>query len=347
MSPNEPQQDAAAAFDAAVAERRLQEREPELPEADADPGPDPADTESQQEPAPEAGSSVSGVSTPAPADEPIALDALPPAVRARVERAQQLEAELHQERSDKIAALNRLQPTQRRLSDLERQLANASKTPAAPAPVPAPAADSLFDSPEWKRYEADFPSEAAIQRKAHEAALSRISDAETKLTQRMQQAEQKFGQVDAFAKEQATSHEMAALNHAHPDWQELVFPASQEHAVQVGDKVLDRTFVEWLTVQNPAIQGLFGSDYAQDNIDLMWAYKRDLALAERHAGTPTVTPEAEAAQRAHQRRDQARAASVSPDLRGQPAAARVDISQMSEADQFDYLARQRRRQARA
>ena len=149
--------------------------------------------------------------------------------------------------------------------------------------------------------------------------------------------------------EQAVTREMAALSEAHPDWQELVYPHDPSDAVQIGEnRFIARQFAEWLAVQNPAVQGLFGSNAAQDNIDLMHAYKRDIALAELHAApAPAVaSPEAEAAQRAHQRREQARSTNVAPDLRGQAAAARVSTQSMSDAEMFDHLVRQKRAQNR-
>lgn len=355
MSHAEPKDDGAV-FDALIAARREEVSDTPAPPVADDPPPEPAadEPESHDEPAPEAGSSVSGGENSAP-DDAIDLETLPPAVRAKIERAAQLEAELQRERSDKLAALNRLQPTQRRLSDLERQLATASKTPpaAAPvasAPVPDPSAVSPFDTPEWKDYEHNFPQEAKIQRKAHEAAIARIAKAEEQLAARLQQAEQKFGRVDQFVQEQAVSREMAALSNAHPDWQDLVLPRDASEAVQIGENaVVNRQFAEWLSVQNPAVQGLFGSNAAQDNIDLMHAYKRDIALAELHMAAPSApvaSPDAEAALRAHQRREQTRSTSVAPDLRGQSAAARVSTQNMDSAALFDHLMRQRRAQNR-
>lgn len=351
MSHAEPKDDGAV-FDALIAARREEVSDTPAPPVADDPPPEPAadEPESHDEPAPEAGSSVSGGENSAP-DDAIDLETLPPAVRARIERAAQLEAELQRERSDKLAALNRLQPTQRRLSDLERQLATVSKTPPAPvasAPVPESAA-SMFDTPEWKQFAQEFPQEAAIQRKFHEASFARIAKAESELAARLQQADEKFGRVDQFVQEQAVTREMAALSEAHPDWQELVYPHDPSDAVQIGEnRFIARQFAEWLAVQNPAVQGLFGSNAAQDNIDLMHAYKRDIALAELHAApAPAVaSPEAEAAQRAHQRREQTRSTSVAPDLRGQSAAARVSTQNMDSAALFDHLMRQRRAQNR-
>jgi hypothetical protein len=327
MSHAEP--DEAALFDALVQERRSQ---------DAPAGPPPEVTqESQDEPAPEAGSVVSGDAKLAEPD--IDLASLPESVRARIEKAEQLERDLAKERSDRLAALNRLQPTQRRLADLERQLAQVSK-PAAPAATAAPAAPDI-GSPKWDAWAKNFPeeAEAILERDAKRDAT--ISELEKRLAQLQQTVEPKLGAVDSFVQEHTKSRELAALSEAHPDWQQIVFPQSDDDAVQLGEAVVSRTFGAWLSVQNPVVQQLYGSNSAQDNADLLDMFKRDNALAQLHQTAPP-SPEAEAAARAHQRREHARASSVAPDLRGQSAAARVDPTQMSDTELFDHLVRQRK-----
>lgn len=358
MSPETPE-DSAAVFDALVAERR-QQQAPE-PEPDT---PEPEPTESQQEPAPEAGSSVSGVSDPAPAtaaQDDINLDSLPPAVKARIERAQQLEAELQRERSDKLAALNRLQPTQRRLSDLERQLAAVSKAPAPQATQATPAAPSV-GSPKWDAWAKQFPEDAEAILERDQARASEIAEMRAELARLRGEVAPIGESVNRFAQEQNYNRETAALDEAHPDWRDVIVPREESEAVQVlipvqqkdGSTkdvpyVVKHEFGAWLSVQHEAKKRQLASDFAADYQMLMDDYKRDAYLASLHESQPveSATPEAQAAQRAHQRREQARAASVTPDLRGQPAAARVSTEGMSDAELFDHLARQRKRQMRA
>jgi hypothetical protein len=334
-------------FDALIAERRAAES--------GDPPPQEVIPESN-EPAPEAGSSVVGSenaeSAPdAPAE--IDLDSLPPHVRARVERAAALETEIARERSDKLAALNRLQPTQRRLAELERKVAESAK----PAPQVSPDASDAepdYGSPEWKQYEAEFPNEAKAIRKVNESLARRLAAAEARIADSEKRTGEKLGTVDELMQERAKARETAALSEVHPDWSELVLPTDQSDAVHVGNTAqnepiyLKRQFFDWLSVQDEDIQKWFGSDSANKNIALMDQYKRDLALADWHERSTApaetaITPEAEAAARKAQRREQNRASSVAPDLRGgSSAVARVDTSQMSDADLFDHLARQKR-----
>lgn len=345
MTPQEPvATDPGAAFDQAIADARktAEAAAPETPD-DEDPHPEAAADED-------------------PADTPPAEDVPPPEddVAALKARLQQFERDLAQERSAKLAALNRLQPTQRRLSDLERQLAEAKPTtPPPPAPSPAPAAASQFETPEWKAYERDFPSEASATRKAVEAALlestKRVQSAEQKLALFEQQFGKKLEQVDGFVQRETSSRELAAFENAHPDWQEWVTPKSAEDAVFLGYRKdgtpvhAARLFAEWLQSQPPEIQGWYGSDYAAQNIALMDNFKRDVKLAEWHEAQQAqqqqateTPPDAEAARRAHARREQARSAGVAPDLRGQPAVART-APPTSDPELFDYLIRQQQR----
>lgn len=326
-APETPLSDAEI-FDQAMAARRAAQEAPPDTEAAH---------ESPETPADDAGVSASGADDAPEFDE----STLPEAVRQRLERAAQLEADLQRERSNTLAALNRLQPTQRRLAELERQFAQGAQPPAAaPAPPQESTADSFYDSDEWKAYERDFPQEAAAQRKVYDRQLARIAQAEAKFNEIDQRLNQRLARVDEFVGRQTKNSELEALTQAHPDWQELV----------QGDAATD--FQVWLSSQDEDIQKWIHSDSAAKNIQLLDFYKRDRALADLHtahadAAAPDTDPNAAAALRAHQRREQTRAQRVAPDLRGaSPAVARKDTSQMSDSELFDHLMRERRRQAR-
>lgn len=326
MSHAEPND--AELFDAIVAEKAAAER--------GDP-PVEAPKESPTEPAPEAGSSVSEAETPETDDfDP---SSLPPAVRARIEK---YEKELEQERNARLAAVNRVAPAQRQVSEYQKRLRDLETQLAKPATAPpATNAAPVVGSPKWDAWAKNFPEEAEAILERDTKRDAELAELRQKVAQWEQTVTPKLGAVESLVQEHTKTRELAALNEAHPDWQAVVFPQSDDDALQLGNAVVSRTFGAWLSVQNPAVQSLFGSDYSQDNIDLLHMFKRDSALADLHQATPS--PETEAAQRAHQRREQARATSVAPDLRGQSSAARVDTTQMSEAELFDHLMKQRAR----
>jgi hypothetical protein len=359
----------AEAFDQAIAAKRA-EREDAPPVAAAPPPEPPA-----PEPNPETPADAGVSASTAPEDD---LAALPPAVRARLEKAEQ---DLARERSEKLAALGRLRPTQQRLAELERIARTAQPSPAAaPAAPEASTGDSYYDSPEWKEYERDWPREAAVQRKRDEANQQRIAAAEAKLAEREKALEARLARFDAQDQEQEVEAAYATLDASHPDWRELALPPSDLDPAQVvearwqpggrlpiapdtlqaeaiaiptqqGPVVLRREYYDWLSAQVPKVQELQLSTDPADAIWLMDHYKRDSARAELQlaheaqlATTPAALvppdPNAAAALQAHQRRQTARASAVAPDLRGgSPPAARVDPSGLPPADQFDHAMR--------
>jgi hypothetical protein len=347
----------AEQFDALIAAKREEAGQP--------PPDDPAPPITPDEPAPEAGSSfVEGETAEAPADA-IDLDTLPPAVRARLEAAAALEETLKKERIERDAAIGRVAPTQRALVQRDRELAELRqelarlKTPAPQATPAATDAEPDYDSPEWKQYEAEFPNEAKAIRKVNEAQAKRLAAAEARIADFEKRAGERLGVVDRIVEDQTKTRELAALNEAHPDWRDLVLPASQDAAVSVEvptrqpdgsqryvEYAVSPDFAAWFEAQHPDKQRWLSSNSAAENIELVADFKRDLYLAQMHeaaAPAATVTPEAEAALKAQQRRQQALASSVAPDLRGgSPSAARADTSKLSDAELFDHLARQRR-----
>ena len=336
------EQDEAARFDALVAAKN--EEATGIP---ADDSPPEATNESDNEPAPEAGSSVVGDANP----DDIDLESLPPAVRARIERAAQLEKDLARERNDRIAAVGRLQPTQRKLAELERKLQSAPQATSA-ASSPPPAAAPVVGSPKWDKWASEFPDEAEAILERTSGTAAELADLKQQLAQLRQNVEPRLGNVDSIVRENTKTRELAVLQQAHPDWQELVQPTETD-AVQIyqgedGAAVyVNSTFAEWLLAQDEDKQRWFGSDSAVKNSRLLDDYKRDLYIAQLHDAPPPeqgLSPEATKAARAHQLREQARASSVAPDLRGgSTAAARVDTSQMSPEDKFDWLVAQRRK----
>jgi hypothetical protein len=365
----------AAAFDQVIQAKRA-EREGAPPIET--PPPDPvAITPTPETPA-DAGVSAST----AQETEEVDLAALPPSGRAKLEKydadLKAREAEIAKERSEKLAALGRLGPTQRRLAELERKSQAAPTQPAAAPAAPSP--DSYYDSDEWKGYERDFPVEAAIQRKRDEVAQQRIAKAEAKLAEVDQAIQSRLAVVDQIVGQQDTQNEYAVLEAAHPNWRDLTTPADvspdkvakvqwqpgqtglpiapdtlQADAIAIptaeGEIVLKRDYYNWLASQDEDIQRWQFSTSGAKNARLLDLYVRDSALADLHEAqqqaAPVIDPNAAQALKAQQRREQARAAAVTPDLRGgsQPVA-RVDVARLPEADQFDHAMRQIREKRR-
>lgn len=345
----------AEQFDALVAAKRAAET--------GDPPPDPT-PESTNEPAPEAGSSV--VEAENVESDAIDLDSLPPQVRARIEAAAAMEEALKKERIERDAAIGRVAPTQRDLQRTQRELAELKQKlaqlekPAPQASPAAPTAETDYDSPEWKQYEAEFPNEAKAIRKVNEVQAKRLAAAEARIAEFESRADARLGVVDRIVQDHTKERELAALTEAHPDWRDLVQPPDDSRATVVEvptrlpdgtessfQSVVDVQFAAWFQAQHPDKQRWFGSNSAHENIELVADYKRDLYLAQLHASAqdaaPVVTPEAAAAHKAQQRREQARALSVAPDLRGaSPSAARVDTSKLDAGELFDHLVRQKR-----
>lgn len=335
---------AAEQFDAAVsALNPAPEPIASAAEAAPEPGKEPAAASPAQTEAADV------VAQAAATGDAVDLAALPPAVRAHVERMQN---ELTQANRDRLAALGRLAPAQKEAAELKRRLASLQPASSSPTPASAaaPAAAPVPGSPKWDAYAANFPEEAAALLEREQAQQKRIAELEAQLTE-VRQLTSKLPQVDELIRRDVIAREAAKLSEAHPDWQDLVYASDPTQGVQLGGAVVTMEFAEWLAAQDEDIQAWYGSDSATKNIRLFDAYKRDRQLADRLAapeapeptGEAALSPEETAALRAHERRTQARAASVAPDLRGQaPAAARVDLSQLTEAEQFDAILRAKR-----
>ena len=268
---------------------------------EGDPPPEPQTevaAESEQNPPPEAGSSVVEAEKP-PEPKGFDIATLPPEAREQFERLNQ---QLGRERAEKQSLLGRVPRLQSELDRLQSRERN-SAPPVNPAPPATPANQdsNYFDSSDWKEFERDFPKEAAIQRKAIEAAIARADRAERSSQEVVQRVEQRFGTFDTYMREQAKQAEMAALNEAHPDWQQLALPSDDNDVVAVQipvrgqdgkehlvDYRLSRMFGSWLGSQHYDKQRWLTSDNAAENISLMDDFKRDLHLAELHANTQST-----------------------------------------------------------
>lgn len=290
-----------------------------------------------------------------PSDE-IDLSTLPPSVRARIERAAELETTLQRERNERLAAVGRISPLNREVDNLRKQLAQLQGAPASP-PAASPAAGSTAaapapGSPKWDQFARAFPEDAAAILEREEQSIQQIAALKAELAE-VRKALPNLDEFNSHLNQQKTERELAALTEAHPDWQELVLAADASQGVNLGPAVVTPIFAEWLASQDEDVQAWFGSPSAAKNIRLLDNFKRDMALADRLSNEPVAheaSPEAAAAAKRHEQRTQARASSVAPDLRGQaPSAARVDLSSMTEEQQFAYHARrmaERRNQLR-
>lgn len=261
---------------------------------------------------------------------------------------QQLQLGLSQERQARLAAEGRVVPLQRKLAQYE--LADHPR-PAAPSPAATGGKppnqqqlDSFYDSPSWKKFEAEFPEEAATQRSAMEwtaqQTLSRVEALEQRLTQ--QQNDPRLQQLGKRLEDEHLQGEIKVLAEEHPDWEQI--NQSQEFAEWLG---------EWRAQQPAELQGYYADDAkfrracmeAKFASKLLHDFKRDAYIADLYLrsqpggeqsggapNNPAPTPPAVPRQ-GSALLDLTRV----PNVKGGAAPRKVDMSQLPQADQFDIL----------
>lgn len=169
---------------------------------------------------------------PAPQDP---LEALPEELRNRwteLESANRnYQSELERERAERAriqndyaAVAGRLKPLQQKLAELERAPAQAAPAVQPSQGQPADAA-ALFESDDWKHYEATFPEEAKALRGTMTGV---IQVTEAKLQQQIAHLEQRVSSIAPLVeqiavREQETEYERAlkVLTDPHPDYKEI------------------------------------------------------------------------------------------------------------------------------
>lgn len=286
------------------------------------------------------------------------VQALPPEGREAWDAMNASYAETQQslsrERQARAAVEGRLAPVQRKLSRVELELAQARQTSPREPVSPTGAAgtnptndsnlDSYFDSPAWKKFEAEFPEEADVQRKA----LQHVSTATSQRIQSLEDLVNKtvrpqLAHQAQDAEGRRIEQEKAALTESHPDWQEINT-----------DPVFLTWLSDWVEAQPADVRAIYGDEAKFRKIltdstftsGLLDQYKRDLFVAEQYlanyeanhpaavATTPAQTPTGAPAAPTARGVDPLLALSAAPALRHSPAPRAVDISGLPAAEQF-------------
>jgi hypothetical protein len=301
------------------------------------------------QPAP-AGGSEAGATPPQPGatdsttDNDAWIATLPEDAQQHVRQWQEKNAKAVKDAEDRFNALHgKLAPTQRRVSELERELARQAKTPPqAPTPATpaatAPTEDSFFDSTEWKRYAEDFPSDAKVLRASHEAQVQAHKATRTQLEQRLSSLESRLDQTSQQVASRNVESEVEKLAQAHPDWMEV--NASEQ---------FKEWFDGWRATQPKSLRSQFYDgerlkELFNDSefcIGLLDAYKA------QHAPTPTPTtpvppaanatpPQTDSTQ--PPRRDPVVAMATAPSVQSRaPMTQTVRLEDLPPEQQFEHV----------
>jgi hypothetical protein len=308
---------------------------PVTPEAEAPPAP----PEQGHEEAPPAGE-LEGSSQTDP-NVPEWLQSMPDEARQTwqnlVETNQRLSNDFSQERQARMAVEGRLRPIQQKLSKLEQQQQDsraAAPQPVAPQGQPNTQLDSFYDSPSWKKFEDEFPEEAATQRQAMEWNAKRSDERIQQLEEKIQSVVQdpRLAQINEFHEEARLGKEKRALAEMHPDWEQI--NQSQEflgwlnewrlnQPAEVHDIYMDdNRFRKMCTDANFA--GNLLNQYKRD------AYLADLYYAAQQGNNVPAAPQPRST-------SPLLALSASPNMQGTNVPRRAVGGPQSDAETFDKL----------
>lgn len=267
------------------------------------------------------------------------ISALPEDAQARIKAEREArKQELDQAEVRYRALHGRLAPTQQALSDAQRRLAQVTATPAqaaTPTPQPGQTADSYFDSPAFKAYEADFPGDAKVMREAHLAQQQAHQQQLASLEGKLNALAQRLESTEQVTSRTAIQSEAEKLAAKHPDWQEI------NESAEFWDY-----FDDYRARQPKSIRAMY---YDEGQLKQMFSdaeftsamidgYKQAKAGPAVVPTTPAATTP-ESTQPAQPSAQSARVAmSVAPTVRGGgtiPAA--IPLDQMDPAQQFEHL----------
>jgi hypothetical protein len=263
----------------------------------------------------------------------------PDTAKAELEKAR---AEAKKLAIERDAAVGRLAPIQRKLSDLERSSVAPKANPVPAKPAPSNKRDSYFDSPEWKEFERDYPDEAKRQRNAIASERAAILE-ETRRIAREEAgaARDELGRFVspyvARMEEVEQRERVAVLNKEHPDWHEhfMLVPTADGSYEPKSSPAFDAWFDQLDAIEQDDVRDRL---WATDRPDLCaWVirkFKRETAIDSAANN--------EAAQKAESRRKNLEA-NVSPNLKPSPAAVRINPDDLSDEDRFALIREQRKR----
>ncbi len=296
--------------------------------------PEPA--EPQAEPTPEA----------APTD-PFA--GWPDAAKAKYQEAEALAKKLAQERD---AAVGRLAPIQRKLSELQSTSVAPKARPEPRTPAPqSRRPDSYFDSAEWKEFERDYPDEAKRQRKAIEAERQAVIEDARRIAREeaMSAAGKVRDELGRFVsphieriQERERAEAVAKLTTEHPDWsQHFSFIPVRDDAGNVvsyepqSSPKFDAWFDSLHRRDQDSVREALWSDDPDDCTWVVNRFKSETGEVDSAANT-AIANKAE-------RRRQNLESSVQPASTPTPAPVRVNPEDLSDEDRFALIRAQKKR----
>lgn len=226
------------------------------------------------------------------------------------------EAEVARERQRYTSDLGRQAAHQRRIRELEDQLAQRSTATPAAATTTAPKT-SLRENPAIKKTLEELP----------EVALGPVLDAIDAVDARSESLSRDVSSLTSASHAQFLANQKAALTAAHPDWQHAT--ASQE-------------FADWLAVQPAFVKEAIkrnGADIvdAEEAGNIVGNFKAHYALTHPRTQPTPPAPPAPAPTNLSERR-QAQLTAVTTTPKGAPAAVPVGGPAGDDAALFNHFA---------
>lgn len=268
----------------------------------------------------------------------------PDAAKAKYQEAEALAKKLAQERD---AAVGRLAPIQRKLSELQSTSVAPKARPEPRTPAPQTRRpDSYFDSAEWKEFERDYPDEAKRQRKAIEAERQAIIENATRIAR--EEAGKVRDELGRFVsphieriQERERAEAVAKLSTEHPDW------SNHFHfkPVQAEDGSVD-----YVPESSPQFDAWFDSLHRRDQASVreaLWSDDPDdcawvVNRFKSETGEVDSAANTAIANKAERRRQNLES-SVQPASSPTPAPIRVNPEELSDEDRFALIRSQKKR----
>lgn len=250
-------------------------------------------------------------------DEPDWFQGLPSDVQQKLTEQTNYANHLHQSYS---ALLGRVPGLQRENADLKKQVESLQKQLGELSQAPTPTLDDLEKSDAFKDYAQDFPEEAQELKKQFTSQARAVEQAKREAQQAQQAIQEQ--------RRQLVSREQKRLSDKHPDWMQV---SNSPMFQQWKQAVLSNPH------QFPEMANKLSSMWAEDNIDVLNQFKRD--LAEVQGQQAQGHKQSERPQTTH--RPKPPAPSPAPQGSGLSGNRRNQVP-LSEEDEFDRLVRQGR-----
>jgi chromosome segregation ATPase len=246
-----PEEEFAAAFKEAAAQRTA-EAQP-TPEPAASPAPiqqpekpEPVQTSSQEAAKPEASSAA-----PQPDNEPAPAES----------EVDKLRRELEQSRHRERSASARVSAFHRKLNETTAELERLRKAPSAPAAdAPAPNAPPAEEDKELQAALSEMPE---LGRLVDRLVAKKVTEAVGEVKQRVQQVEEGVKPLRVQHEEAAVRGELAVVEKEFPNWRDIVFSSEFETWIQSKPRAIQQAYEQAAT--------------GADGLEFLRMYHRDTA----------------------------------------------------------------------